>query len=441
MPLRRVRRVSVAIADAVAGTGDSLTGWLDDVLAGLAAAVADCSTLRHAGEVGDAERIDRIARLERLKAAAAALQVAESVRFAQSQAEQQLAADVHPDRIGRGIADQLGLACHVSGFEAARRLGVARALWFDLPQTFELLTTGAISAYVASLVVTETRHLDAGARRQVDAKVVAAGISTMGVRSAAACARRHAYQADPQGYLQRGRTERQNRRVGLRAAPDTMSVLSGYLPVEHGVACLKSLRAATDKLKADGDRRTRDQIMADTMVERLTGSASAFDVDVEVQIMMPIDSLLDPNDPTPAEVAGYGPLPTGIAREILAGTRGRLWWRRLFTAPPTRHIVSGDPFRRRFDGFLKELITMRDRGCRDPFCDAPIRHLDHIHRHSAGGSTSYSNGRGVCERGNYAREMPGWRIDLLTDGMKVPHAVKITTPTGHSYVSRAPDPP
>jgi len=43
--------------------------------------------------VPDAVRINRIARLERLKAATAALQAAESVRFAQSQAEAQLAAD------------------------------------------------------------------------------------------------------------------------------------------------------------------------------------------------------------------------------------------------------------------------------------------------------------------------------------------------------------
>jgi hypothetical protein len=35
--------------------------------------------------------------LEKTKSAAAALQMAESVRFAQSQAAAQLAADVHPD--------------------------------------------------------------------------------------------------------------------------------------------------------------------------------------------------------------------------------------------------------------------------------------------------------------------------------------------------------
>jgi hypothetical protein len=116
-----------AVADPVV---DPLTGWLDDVLSGLATGVADCASAE-SDPVSDAARIDRIVRLEKLKAAAAALQAAESVRFAQSQADAQLAADVHPDKIGRrerqraigqGIADQLGLACKVSGFAAARRL-------------------------------------------------------------------------------------------------------------------------------------------------------------------------------------------------------------------------------------------------------------------------------------------------------------------------------
>lgn len=424
------------VADLVV---DPLTGSLNEMLAGLADGVAECSDLEDAGEVLDAVRIDRIARLEKLKAAAAALQAAESVRFAQSQASAQLAADVHPDKIGRGIADQLGLACRVSGFEAARRLGVARALWFDLPETYRLLVGGEISEYVASLVVAETRHLGAGARRDVDVKVAAAGIERMGPRSAAACARKHAYEADPQGYVQRGRTERKNRRVTLRPAPDTMSMLSGYLPAEQGVACLKSLREQTDALKAAGDPRCRDQIMADTLVERITGQASAPDVSAEVQIIMPLETLLDANDQTAADVEGYGPLPADIARDIVASSKGRLWWRRLYAAPVGGPIVGADPYRRRFDGFLRKLIMLRDRWCRDPFCDAPIRHIDHIQRYSDAGLTIYLNGRGACERGNYVREMPGWKLDAVSSGLDgQPHTIKITTPTGHTYASRAP---
>jgi Domain of unknown function (DUF222) len=89
-----------------------------------------------------------------------------------------------------------------------------------------------------------------------------AGITSMGFKAATACARKYAYQADPQGYLQRGRTERQHRRVGVRPAPDTMAILTGYLPVEQGVACYAALRRHADTLVAAWHNRTRDQIMA-----------------------------------------------------------------------------------------------------------------------------------------------------------------------------------
>jgi hypothetical protein len=389
--------------------------------------------------MSDAVRIDRIGLLEKIKAAAAALQMAESVRFGQSQVQAQMAADVHPERIGRGIADQLGLACKISGFAAARRLEMARALWCELPETYRLLVGGKISEYVASLVVTETRHLDATTRRQVDARITDAGIARMGPRSAAACARSQAYQADPPAYVERGSTERKHRRVSLRPAPDTMSLLSGYLPAEQGVACLKSLRDHTDTVKAAGDPRCRDQIMADTLVERITGQTKATDVNVELQIVMPLDTLLDVHDHTPVELAGYGPLPADLACDLLATSKGRVWWRRLYAAPVGGPIVGGDPHRRHFHGHLRKLIMWRDRQCRDPFCEAPIRHIDHIQRYTDGGLTVYPNGRGECERGNYAREMPGWKVEAVTSGLDGQrHTIKITTPTGHSYPSRAP---
>jgi hypothetical protein len=122
--------MSVALVSApeVASPVDPLCARLDAMLSELAEAVMACAGLRDVGEVSDGERIDRIARLERLKAAAAGLQAAESVRFAQSQVAQQIAADVHPKAIGRGIADQLALACKVSPTEGSRRLGLARVV-------------------------------------------------------------------------------------------------------------------------------------------------------------------------------------------------------------------------------------------------------------------------------------------------------------------------
>jgi hypothetical protein len=91
------------------------------------------------------------------------------------------------------------------------------------------------------------------------------------------------------------------------------------------VACLKALRDHTDGVKAAGDPRCRDQIMAGTLVERLTGQATAADVNTELQIVMPIDALIDTGNTAAAELECYGPLPADLARDILTTSKGRLW--------------------------------------------------------------------------------------------------------------------
>ena len=100
------------------------------------------------------------------------------------------------------------------------------------------------------------------------------------------------------------------------------------------------------------------------------------------------------NGLSPAELEGYGPLPADLARDLLATSKGRLWWRRLYASAVDGPIVGDDPYRRRFHGHLRQLIMWRDRQCRDPFCEAPIRHIDHIQRYTDNGLTIYPNGRG-----------------------------------------------
>ena len=203
---------------------------------------------------------------------------------------------------------------------------------------------------------------------------------------------RLAYEADRAAYVARGRTARKDRRVGLRPAPDTMSVLSGFLPVEQGVACLAALRKHTDAVVAAGDTRTRDQIMADTLVERVTGQARAADVNVEVGIVLPVDALLDPDAGGAADITGLRPDPRRdrprrcwLTPGVDAGGGA--------CSPPPLAWSAADPRRRCFDGVLAHLIRIRDGGrCRDPFCDAPIRHLDHIHPHRAAAPPAWPTG-------------------------------------------------
>ena len=391
--------------------------------------------------VPEAVRIDRLAEIERLQAALEAVKNVEVVGFARSRAVNQISAGVDPRRAERGIADEIGLACRVSPAEGSRRLHVARDLVLDMPETLRLLAEGRVNAATARRVTEPLSHLDRGTRRQVDQELAAKRLEGKSGREAEAAATRLAYEADPVGSTERAKKARKDRRVTLRPAPDTMSLLTGLLPVEQGVACLAALEQAVRQAKADGDERTKGQIMADTLVSRITGQEEADDVGFDVGLLFPSDALIDEDDPTPAEMPGHGPIPAGLARELLENAQARSWWRRLFTRP-TREggqlVTELDPRRRRFTGWLGELIRWRDWTCRDPFCDAPIRHLDHIRRHSDGGPTQGLNGRGVCERGNYVRELPGWRV-RVSDADD--HSVVTTTPTGHQYVSRPPDPP
>jgi len=80
----------------------------------------------------------------------------------------------------------------------------------------------------------------------------------------------------------------------------------------------------------------------------------------------------------------------------------------------------------------------RDDVCRSPWCDAPIRHLDHIVPTADGGETTADNRQGLCEACNYAKEATGWRAKRPPGAH---HTVEIATPIGHRYRSRAPDPP
>jgi hypothetical protein len=97
-----------------------------------------------------------------------------------------------------------------------------------------------------------------------------------------------------------------------------------------------------------------------------------------------------------------------------------------------------DSRRRCFDGQLRQLVVFRDQTCRTSWCDAPVRHVDHVSRAAGGGHTSADNGQGLCEACNYAKESAGWRARRVPGAR---HPVELTTPTGHTYLSSAPDPP
>ena len=96
--------------------------------------------------------------------------------------------------------------------------------------------------------------------------------------------------------------------------------------------------------------------------------------------------------------------------------------------------------KRCFPKGMREFIRLRDQHCRTPYCNAAIRHTDHITQAARGGATTLHGGRGGCEACNYTKETPGWQT-VRTERDDGTHQVDTITPTGHHYRSRAPDPP
>ncbi|HEX9226867.1 MAG TPA: DUF222 domain-containing protein [Arthrobacter sp.] len=437
--------------------------------------------------------IAEIRELEDEKSALSARQARLSVAFDLAQRREQAADGMPADQRGAGVAAQIALARRESPAKGGRLLGLAKALVTEMPHTLAALGAGQLNEWRATLIVKETAALSAEDRAAVDDELAAdtGTFDGAGDRAITAAARAAAYRRDPRSVTQRAAHAGAERHVSLRPAPDTMCYLTALLPVSAGVAIHAALTRHADTLRSAGDPRTRGQLKADTLVERTTGTPGGI-TGIEIQLVM-TDRTLYQGDSEPARLPGYGTVPAGWARKLLTGegkaaatghgprdtagtvgdgaaSRGngpvshedgtgpvttdagsepgsatvdgtapyedlRIWLRRLYTAPGTRDLVAMDSRARIFPPGLRRFITARDDTCRTPYCDAPIRHLDHILPWHNYGPTTATNGAGLCEACNHTKEIPGWTAQPRPGPR---HTITITTPTGHSYQSTAP---
>lgn len=383
--------------------------------------------------------IAHIAMLERLKSAAAAAQARAAAAFAAARRDAEGAAGVPARRQGRGVAAEIALARQDSPARGSRHLGFATALVHEMPHTLAALEAGALSEWRATLIVRESACLEVEDRRALDEELCAdsARLAGLGDRRITAEARAIAYRIDPHAVVDRAVRAESDRTVTIRPAPDCMTYLTALLPMAQGVAAYAALKKAAD---TTGDGRSRGQVMADTLFERVTGRSAASAVPIAVNLVLSDASLLG-GATDAATVPGYGPIPAAVARQLIASAAddqdSRAIVRRLYRHPKSGALVAMESRARIFPAGLSRFIALRDQTCRTPYCDAPIRHTDHAVPAFRGGPTSADNGDGLCEACNYAKQAPGWSVVTQTDDNGT-HTAVLTTPSGHTYQSTAP---
>ena len=411
--------------------------------------------------LADADRIDTIRALEELVCVATAAQAKLSVELDHSVREAEADLGVPTARRGRGVANQVGLARRESPHRASRHLGLAKVVSAELPCTWAAWRSGRITQWKATLIARETACLSLEDRREVD-RLVAADpqrLEAMGDRELERQARAHADRLDPAAAVARRRKAESERTVTIRPAPDTMTWVTGLLPVAEGVAVHAALTRAAASARAAGDPRSKGQVMADTLVGAVLGHQPDNSAEHTDRASDGGDATGDPDQPRktillglvmtdtalfgtsdePAHLDGFGPIPAELAREIVADActqDEQIWLHRLYRSPRTGELAAMDASGRAFRASLGRFIRLRDQSCRTPWCDAPVRHLDHATDASRAGPTSAANGQGLCEACNYAKQSPGWhaRPSPGRDG----HEIQTTTPTGHTYRSRPP---
>jgi len=360
----------------------------------------------------EAALVEQISWLERVKSAAAAGQARAAAALDEKRRTDEAAAGVPRAKQGRGLASEVALARRDSPVRGGRHLGLAKALVHEMPHTMAALKGGALSEWRATLIVRESACLAVEDRRRLDAELCAdvAKLEGMGDARITAAAKEIAARLDAQAVVDRAAKAEADRTVTIRPAPDCMAYVTVLLPVAQGVGVYAALKRAA---YTTFDDRSRGQVMADTVVERVMGQPAEAPESVALNLVMSDQSLWG-QDNAPAVLDGYGPIPASLAqrlvRDAVVDERSLATLRRLYRDPKSGSLVAMESRSRFLPKGLAGFIGLRDRTCRTPFCDAPIRHRDHATPRNRGGPTSALNGLGKCERCNYVKEAPGWLV-------------------------------
>ena len=206
------------------------------------------------------------------------------------------------------------------------------------------------------------------------------------------------------------------------SAPEAAVVYGGLNRLVDGL--LAQAVDTAETIVGERERPTRAQLRADALVTLF----AAVDGDDRVLPQLPRAGTPTPAinvtisastllglDDNPGELAGYGPIPADLARELAADGV----WARFVTDPLTGVLLDDTPHRYRPKARLRAHVTSRDLMCRHPGCStAAVRaDLDHVREFDhgdppSGGPTVRANLTPKCRRHHNAKTWWG-RIQVV----------------------------
>jgi hypothetical protein len=344
--------------------------------------------------------------------------------------------------------EDVSTALRLAPSTAQMRIDIARNLVNNLPNTCSALALGEISSAHATVIARETASaindgLSESAIFDIEARAIAfAEFHTPGqvashVRSAVA-------KYSPEEFEETVSKATSLRRVSCYNDPDGMSTVVAILPAADAQIVMNSIEAfilradqisqAEGKGQAVGKYSTLTKDQGPTKDQSLTKDMQRADAlsSICAQFLSQLDDVVTPHRrpltinvtvdlPTllglaenPGQLAGYGPIPAAVARELASDGR----WKRFITEPQTGNLLDFGRESYEPPQQLKDFLIARDRTCRFPGCrrSALLSDLDHAESWESGGRTSAENIGALCRRHHRLKTHDGWTIESFADG-------------------------
>lgn len=346
----------------------------------------------------------------------------------------------------REVCAELGAAMRVGDRTVQRRIDDAHTVVIRFPATFEAWRRGQIErAHVSAILDEGTIIADPELRARYESLVLDVAV----VESAGRLreiARVIAARVDAAASDLRRKAAPRGREVRLIDLHDGMSRVQADVRAPFGHAIMDALTqyaravrlAETAHNAAEPDDaaapRTFAQIRADVFTDLLlSGTPTAHrDADGrplpgirgEIHVTIPVSTAAGIDD-QPALLAGYGPIDSELARELMAASPV---WNRVVLDLPTGLPLAVDRYRPSSE--LKRFLDFRDERCRFPGCAMRARRCDGDHTVDAalGGVTSAGNLADLCRRHHTLKHASPWSVEQLGLGR-----LRWTSPTGRVY--------
>ena len=333
--------------------------------------------------------------------------------------------------------EDISTALRLAPATAQSRIDIARTLVNNLPNTCSALATGEISSAHATVIARETATaIRDGAPESVIFEIEQRAIAYAEFHTPGQVAnhvRTNVAKFAPEEFEEVSTRATALRRVSCYNEADGMSTVVAILPAADAQIVMNSIEAFILRQEQLGkspqqsaatstefENLTIDQKRADALsaicgnfLSEISETVTPQRRPLTVNVTIDLPTLLGLAE-NPGQLAGYGPIPASVARELASDSK----WKRFITEPQTGNLLDFGRESYEPPQQLKDFLIARDRTCRFPGCrrSALLSDLDHAQSWELGGSTSPENIGALCRRHHRLKTHDGWKIESFPDG-------------------------